>query len=575
VVTPRQAAPDDDHRLTQRPDAAPPDPVQSMTSRAATGRWTTWALAAVLVAAALLQVRLAIRPGIWVDEVFSLAMATGHSLEHPATVAQPELGDFVEHSLPGPPVTLAAYAAHDSTPAGPRRVVRAVFLSDTSPPLYYLLLSAWTRLAGTSDAALRLFSAFCAFACLPLVWLTGCRMGDRTTGLTACTLFAFSPPALYYASEGRMYSLTWVFALGLAWLALRLERDGARWPLLAAWALVGAAGLLTHYFFAFVWAAVVAWLWLHLDRPGRMRLAAAVVLTGVLILPWYARVPESMGLWRVTAGWSNGELSRGELVRGPVGLVRYMLFWRAVYRGNVEVLAIVLYVLLVGAMILRGPRRWVTGRPLLLWLWLAGAAVGPVVFDLLLGVTTSRIGRYGLAGLPAAILLVSLGTSALPRAARAVFTALLIAAWVPGYREVFREPARWWLPLPEIAALVDTWHRTARVGSSDLVIVHSIPSGSVGVARYLKSGPPLASWTVRLKRRSTPAHLDSLLAGRCRVALVKVHDDFLDPSSPVEGWLRERATFQTRDSLRNASVLYFALRGQGAAGLPARCGSAS
>src|SRR5687768_10326088 len=529
----------------------------------ATSRRWTWALAAVFLVAALLQARLATRPGLWVDEIFSLAMATGHSLEHPAAVARPALGDFVEHPLPEPPATLAAYAAHDSTPAGPRRIVRAVFLSDTSPPLYYLLLSVWTRLAGTSDAALRLFSALAALCCLPLIWLTGCRIGDRTTGLIASVLFAFSPPALYYASEGRMYSLTWVFALGFAWLALRLERDGPRWPLLAAWALVGAGGLLTHYFFAFVWTAVVVWLWVHLDRPGRARLAAAAVLTGVLILPWYARVPESLSLWRITAGWSSGELSRGDLVRGPLGLIRYMLFWRAVYRGNVEVLAIVLYVLLVVAMLLRGPRRWVTGRPLLLWLWLVGAAVGPVMFDLLLGTTTSRIGRYGLAGLPAAILLVALGTSALPRAARAVFTGLVIAVWVPGFREVFREPARWWQSFPDIAAQLDAWHRTARDGSSDLVLVHSIPSGSIGVARYLKSDPPLASWTVRLKRRSTPAHLDSLLAGRCRVALVKVHDDFLGPSSAVEGWLRERATFQAMERVDNAFVLYFALRAQG------------
>jgi Dolichyl-phosphate-mannose-protein mannosyltransferase len=528
----------------------------------------------VFLVAALLQARLATRPGIWVDEIFSLAMATGHSLEHPAVVARPDLGDFIEHPLPGPPATLAAYATHDSTPAGPSRVVRAVFLSDTSPPLYYLLLSAWTRLTGTSDAALRLFSALSALVCLPLVWLIGCRIGDRATGLIACTLFAFSPPALYYASEGRMYALTWVFTLSLAWLALRIERDGPRWPLLATWALAGAAGLLTHYFFTFVWVAVVVWLWLHLDRPGRTRLAAAVVLTGLLILPWYARVPESLGLWRITAGWSNGELSREELVQGPVGLARYMLFWRAVYRGNGELFAIVLYLLLVAAMLLRGPRRWVTGRPLLLWLWLAGAAVGPVIFDLLLGTTTSRIGRYGLAGLPATILLVALGTSAVPRSARAVFTGLLIVAWVPGYREVFREPARWWQSFPDIAARLDTWHGTALTGSSDLVLVHSIPSGSIGVARYLTSGPPLASWTVRLNRRSTPAHLDSLLAGRCRVALVKVHD-FLDPSPPAEGWLRDRATFQARDSVGNASILYFALRGQGAAGFPARCGSAS
>lgn len=538
----------------------------------------TWALAAVVAVAVLLQVHLATRQGLWVDEVFSLAIATGHSLEQPAAVARPELGDFVEHPSAGPSARLAAYAAHDSTPAGAWRVVRAVFLSDTSPPLYYLLLSAWTRLAGTSDGALRLFSALCALACLPLLWLIGCRVGDRTTGLIACALFAFSPPVLYYASEGRMYSLTWLFALGIAWLALRLEREGPRWPLLVAWAVVGAAGLLTHYFFAFVWAAVALWLWLQqVDRRGRVRVALAGLLTGVLILPWYARVPESLGLWRVTAGWSNGDLTPVEWVLGPLLLVKYMLFWGAAYRDKGELLAILLFPLLVGTMLRRGVRRWVMWNPQLLWLYLAGAAIGPVVFDVLLRTETSRIGRYGLAGVPAAILLVAFGTSAFQRtAARFVFTGLLIVAWVPGLRGVFYAPARPWQPFPQIAARLDAWHRAAPDGSADLVLIHSIPSGSIGVARYLASDVPVASWTVRLQRRETPAHLDSLLAGRCRVALVKFHDDFLDPTSPAVPWLSERGTLQASDKLGRTHVFYYALRGRAPSGDSASsCGSAT
>ena len=59
------------------------------------------------------------------------------------------------------------YLAHDDPPASPARVVRAVLLSDTSPPLYYLLLYGWTLVFGTSDVALRLFSTTCSLACFP------------------------------------------------------------------------------------------------------------------------------------------------------------------------------------------------------------------------------------------------------------------------------------------------------------------------------------------------------------------------------------------------------------------------
>ena len=60
-----------------------------------------WLLLAVLVIAALLSVYLAGRSGLRPDELFSLGLATGHSLEHPAAAANPSLGDFVEPNQTG------------------------------------------------------------------------------------------------------------------------------------------------------------------------------------------------------------------------------------------------------------------------------------------------------------------------------------------------------------------------------------------------------------------------------------------------------------------------------------------
>src|SRR5215470_7892696 len=105
----------------------------------------------VISVAALLRIGLALHPGLWSDEIFSLAMATGHSLEHPAEEANQALGDYVEPLDPQPPSTFRRYMQHEESPAGPRRVMRAVLLSDTSPPLYYLILNLWSRVAGTSD----------------------------------------------------------------------------------------------------------------------------------------------------------------------------------------------------------------------------------------------------------------------------------------------------------------------------------------------------------------------------------------------------------------------------------------
>src|SRR5262249_13231106 len=278
----REPAPQDHHRRVLH--LTLPSLGRNLPTRRRRARIVALSLFAV---AALLRVVLVLRPGLWVDEVFSLAMGTGHSLEHPARDADPARGDYVEPSQAVPAAALRRYLEHESPPAGVRRVIRAVFLSDTSPPLYYLLLNLWTRIAGTSDAALRLFSAFSALAAFPLLWAVGRKLGGVRTAWTACLLFTLAPAALYYSGEGRMYSLLSFLGLALAWSTLALAQRGTRPALIVLWIIAGAAGLLAHYFFLFVWLACLAWLGLQPGRMSRAGLAGAGAMTGLLVLPWY------------------------------------------------------------------------------------------------------------------------------------------------------------------------------------------------------------------------------------------------------------------------------------------------
>jgi hypothetical protein len=121
-----------------------------------------WAL--IIFAVAILERVFMIHlHGLWTDEFFSLAMATGHSLEHPASVADPSQGDYIEPPAPLLPSQWRRLMEHDSPPASVGRVIRAVKLFDTNPPLYYVGLWAWTRIFGTSDtrcARSRSFSSF-------------------------------------------------------------------------------------------------------------------------------------------------------------------------------------------------------------------------------------------------------------------------------------------------------------------------------------------------------------------------------------------------------------------------------
>jgi hypothetical protein len=511
------------------------------------------ALLLVIGLAALLRIVLAARQDLWADELFSLAVATGHSLEQPASDAVPGLGDFVEPGLVVSPATLRTYLEPESPPAGPGRVIRAAILSDTSPPLYYLLLSCWTRAVGTSDFALHLFSVFWALATMPLIWLLARRLGGPREALIACVLFALAPPSLYYSVEVRMYSMLWFVSALTAWLTLRLHDRGEA-VVLGLWALASAAGFLTHYFYVFVWSACLLWLILRPGRCPRAWLAGGVLVALILVAPWYRLVPESLARWRVTGHWLDGRPPLRNLLTAPLALGGSFVSGRGVWGGSktVEAIGSVLVLALGLAWVRRGRAAVAGGGRELVWLWAIAACAGPVAFDLLRNTSTSLISRYALAGLPAGLLLVALAIGTLPRGLGLAALALLAATWAPGLRAVFGGRSRAWEPYRELAAQVGRW-----AGPRDLVLVHSIPSGALGIARYANGDVPMAVWVGQLGRRRVPDDVAALVADRNRVALIRVHE--VGEPAPEEAWLRANATVLREEQRGRATVVYFAL----------------
>lgn len=513
-----------------------------------------WVLAAAMLVAALVRLPLLTRQGLWVDEVFSLAMATGHSLEHPAAQAEPAAGDFVEGGVAAA-ADWSAYLRHEEPPASLARVLRAARLSDTSPPLYYVLLWAWTRALGTSDAALRALSLVLALACCPLLARLARRTGGRAAVAPTLFLFALAPLAVYYATEGRMYALLWLELVLLAELSLGLRARGASGRLLA-WCLVSAAGFLTHYFFAFVWVALTALLFLRRRRLGRGRLAAGVLAVLLAILPWYVHLGASLGAWRVTAGWLEREpagFARGaaalELLTGFFGGGAEPL-WGENHAARTATL--VLFGLAFAGLAGRWRARTLGGRRLVLWVWLAAGCASPLVFDALLGTYTLAVPRYALAGLPAALLLGGAALAVLPGRARTLLTLALVLAFVPHLRMLHARPARSWCPLRESARALER-----RSGPQDLILVHSIPSGVLGIARYHAGPAPFAAWVEQLEQRRVPDSLEVLLHGRRRVFLVRIHE--VGASAPVEDWLRAHAVLESELEVGPARILGFVL----------------
>jgi len=528
-------------------------------------RWPLRIAVAASLFGLALRVGVAERQVLWIDEVFSLAIATGHSMEQPASISRSALGDYVEPPLPVTPATFRAYAQHESPPCRPWRVVRAVFLSDTNPPLYYLLLHAWTRVLGTSDLALRSMSMLWAAACLPLLWRLGKELGGPRTAAGAVVLFSFAPVSVYYSTEGRMYSLVWFFTACLALLTYRLHRRGVTHVTLGLWILASAGGLLTHYFFAFAWAALVAWLLVFNGRSKRAWIAVGITGVFLAIVPWYVQLPESYAGWRVSKGWlemrPGGHNPRTALVKYAWSYVSASgTWWSSAAWTPGSLLPNVLLALCFAAAFLLSRRRFLLKRRvIMLYAWVIGPLLGPLTLDLVGRTYMVAVPRYALAGMCAAFLILALVLRHARRPANMILLGAIVFAWICSTIPMFTMESRVADPFGKLGRLI-----SSRAGESDLVLVHSLPGGVVATARYVAEGCDLdrssgmISWVERLGVRRVEQDMERLIRGKRRALLVRVHD--IGQSAPEEDWLRRNARSLGEDRLVGASVLYFAPR---------------
>lgn len=165
----------------------------------------------------------------------------------------------------------------------------ALPLVDFNPPLHQFLLRIWAAFAGDSEAALRMLSAVCGtFFVLALIW-AGREIFGRRAGLWAGAFGAVAPIHIYYSQEARTYVLL-TLTLLLAYVTLWRALKSGTWM---SWALVSASALLalySHYFAilglvptAFL---VVMWPDKQMAKQRLIRYAGAMLLSGLLLLPW-------------------------------------------------------------------------------------------------------------------------------------------------------------------------------------------------------------------------------------------------------------------------------------------------
>jgi len=271
------------------------------------------------------------------------------------------------------------------------------------PPLYFLALGVWMRLAGESAYALRFFSVIGGVLTVAGVVAVTRRWRWSGAGLLAALFLAWSPFHIWYSQEVRSY--TWVSALALwlvyagwRWEQQRRRRDGI------TYGAISGLSLYVHPFLVFLLLAHGLLLAGQQWRRGRdLRLTGRVLwpflLGGGLFLPWV--LPTLGQLQTNRTYWYWGYLDVPRVVEATAQALAFYPLPPALMPLYVPRITFFLWGLaLVGS---AWAWRWRSGRWLILSLWL------PLLLTLTLAYFVPKYApRYVIYTLPFWLLLVLL-----------------------------------------------------------------------------------------------------------------------------------------------------------------------
>ena len=182
-------------------------------------------------------------------------------------------------------------------------------LQEPNPPLYHLVLAAWMRLFGTSEAGARLLSVFAGTLYLPGVYILARRLFSRRVALIASVLAAVNPFLVWYSQEARMYALVATLSVWSLYCFVRaLDTPRCYWW--TAYVGVTVASLYTHFYAVFLLPAELIFLLLYArtHRAALRRGAIAWALSVLSFGPWLWRAWKLSGTtpsWRPALGLSS------------------------------------------------------------------------------------------------------------------------------------------------------------------------------------------------------------------------------------------------------------------------------
>lgn len=169
---------------------------------------------------------------------------------------------------------------------------------DIHPPLYYLLLHCWIRLAGWSEFSAAFLSLWFGALLIALVYrVTRGWLGARGIACVAALLVAVSPYNLWYSQEVRMYTVgASLGLLSVYFLRRMLTRAKIFTRDFFAYIIFTTLGFYTLYYFVFLMVFQWGWVAYRVSRSAgglpraKYRLPFAFLLSQLalvlLYLPW-------------------------------------------------------------------------------------------------------------------------------------------------------------------------------------------------------------------------------------------------------------------------------------------------
>jgi mannosyltransferase len=198
-------------------------------------------------------------------------------------------------------------------------VLHRIPVTESSPPLYYVLAWLWTRVFGIGPAGIRSLSVVFGTALIPVAFFVARRLGSPRAGLIAALLVAVNPFLVWYSEEARTYALLALLSALSFWAFIRAidTPDPRR---LALWAGVSAAAILSHYFAGFLVLPEAAWLIVATRRRGAVVASGAVAAVAAALTPllisqadnrtqWIEALPLWARIKEVAKKWVTGEIA--------------------------------------------------------------------------------------------------------------------------------------------------------------------------------------------------------------------------------------------------------------------------